>query len=322
MILVVGGAGFIGSHLVDKLIEGGHDVRVADDLSKGREENVLRHKGKPNFELVRADFTKYEVSEKAMKDTDVIYLLASKIGGIGFFHKYPAEILDVNVKILSNTLNAANNTNVKKVLYVSSSMVFEQANVFPTPEVAIDKTPMPITSYGFSKLVGEQYCRAFWEEYGLKYVILRPFNCVGPREIPEEEPGMAHVIPDLTKKILRGDYPLEIYGDGMQTRCFTDVQDVVRGFTLAMEQRGADCEDFNIGNPHETKIRDLAKMLWKVCGRKEPFKLKHLSSFKHDVRRRVPDITKAKRILGWEPQIPLQETLQKYVSWYKKNRVK
>jgi nucleoside-diphosphate-sugar epimerase len=266
---------------------------------------------------MHADFTDYEDCKKVIKDVEVMFLLASKIGGIGYFHKYPAEIIDGNTKIVSNLLNAARSADVERVLYVSSSMVFERTTIFPTPEWALEKTSVPITSYGFSKLIGEWFCRSFWEQYGLKYTILRPFNCVGPREHPEEEPGMAHVIPDLTKKILRGDYPLEIYGDGSQTRCFTNVKDAVRAFVLAMKEKKAECEDFNIGNPEETRIMDLAKMLWKICGRKEPFKLKHLPPFKHDVQRRVPSIEKAKKILKWEPKISLEETLKEYVVWYK-----
>jgi len=302
-------------------MDGGYAVRVADDFSKGRRENIAHHEGKSEFEVMHADFTDYENCEKVIGDIDIMFLLASKIGGIGYFHKYPAEIIDANTKIVSNLLNAARKANIQRVLYISSSMVFERATIFPTPEWALEKTPAPITSYGFSKLIGEWFCQAFWEEHGLKYTILRPFNCVGPREHPEEEPGMAHVIPDLAKKILRGDYPLEIYGDGSQTRCFTNVKDATRAFVLAMKERKAECEDFNIGNPEETRIVDLAKMLWEICGRREPFKLKHLSPFKHDVQRRVPSITKAKEILNWEPTIPLRKTLEEYVGWYKKLQI-
>ena len=318
MILVAGGAGFIGSHLVDKLMDEGLAVRVADDFSKGSKDNLAHHEGKQNFELICADFTKHEECERAINGVDILYLLAGKIGGIGYFHKYPAQILDVNVKIVSNVLNAAKEQGIQKVIYISSSMVFERTDIFPTPEEAIEKVPVPLTMYGVSKLIGEWYCRAFNENYGLKYVILRPFNCIGPRESPEEEPGMAHVVPDLVKKILRGDYPLEIYGDGTQTRCFTDVEDAVEAFLLAMRAKKAECEDFNIGNPQETRLKDLARMLWEICGRKESFKLKHLPAFKHDVKRRVPDIKKARELLGWEPRTSLMETLKKYVSWYKR----
>lgn len=316
MILVAGGAGFIGSHLVDKLVEEGYEIRVADDFTKGRRENIAHHEGKPGFEVVQADFTDFSDCRCVMGDVDRIFILASKIGGIGYFHRYPAEIIDINTRIISNLLNAALNATAEKVIFVSSSMVFERTKIFPTPESAIETSPVPITAYGFSKLVGEWFCKAYWEQYGLKYVILRPFNAVGPRECPEEEPGMAHVIPDLTKKILAGNYPLEIYGDGSQTRCFTNVKDIARALVLAMEEKRAECEDFNIGNPQETRIDELAKILWEICGRKEPFKLKHLPPFKHDVRRRVPDITKARRILGWEPKIPLKKTLEEYVIWY------
>jgi nucleoside-diphosphate-sugar epimerase len=270
--------------------------------------------------VAHVDFTNYNECEKVICDTDVVFLLASKIGGIGYFHKHAGEIIDVNTRILLNMLNVARRADTERVLYISSSMVFERANIFPTPEWSLEKIPMPITSYGFSKLIGERFCGAFWEEYGLKYTILRPFNCVGPREYPEEEPGMSHVIPDLTKKILNGEYPLEIYGDGSQTRCFTNVKDATRAFVLAMKERKAECEDFNIGNPEETRIKDLARTLWEICGREEFFKLKHLPPFKHDVQRRVPDITKAREVLGWEPKIPLRKTLEEFVQWYKEQQ--
>lgn len=302
---------------MDELMTHGYEVRVADDFSKGRKENLVQHLGKRNFQLLQADFTKLEKCRNATKGAEKVFILASKIGGIRYFHKYPAEIIEANAKITLNLLRASLEEGVKRVLFVSSSMVFERAEIFPTPESAIERCPVPITAYGFSKLMGEWFCRAYKEQYGLEYTILRPFNAVGARERPEEEPGLSHAVPDLTKKILSGQYPLEIYGDGSQTRCFTDVRDIVRGFRLALEKKRAEGEDFNLGNPEETRIRDLAKMLWEICGRKEPFKLKHLPPFKHDVKRRVPDISKSKRLLGWEPKIPLEQTLREYVEWYK-----
>jgi len=317
LILVAGGAGFIGSHLVDELMAHGYEVRVADDFSKGRRENLAQHEGKRGFELLQADFTRLEECRKAVKGVEKVFILASKIGGIGYFHRYPADIIEGNARITLNLLRSSLEEKVERVLFVSSSMVFERAQVFPTPESALEKCPVPLTAYGFSKLMGEWFCKAYWEQHGLKYTILRPFNAVGPRERPEEEPGLSHVIPDLTKKILSGQYPLEIYGDGSQTRCFTNVRDIVRGFRLALEKEVAEGEDFNLGNPEETRIDELARMLWEICGRKEPFKLKHLPAFKHDVKRRVPDISKAKKMLGWRPEIPLEQTLKEYVEWYR-----
>jgi len=316
-ILVAGGAGFIGSHLVDELMERGYEVRVADDFSKGRRENLIQHEGKKGFEVRQTDFLLPEECRRAVEGVEVVFLLASRIGGIGYFHKYPADIIRDNARITLNLLDASLEEGVRRVLFVSSSMVFERATVFPTPENALESCPVPLTAYGFSKLMGEWFCKAYGEQHGLRYTILRPFNAVGPRERPEEEPGLSHVIPDLTKKILSGQYPLELYGDGSQTRCFTHVRDIVRGFRMAMESGRAEGEDFNLGNPEETRIDRLAERLWEVCGRREPFRFVSLPPFKHDVGRRVPDITKARRLLGWEPRIPLEQALREYVEWYR-----
>ncbi len=312
-ILVTGGAGFIGSEVVKQLLQKGYQVRVADDLSK-KEAKVPK-----GSEFVKVDLTDKKAAIKVMEDMDYCIHLAAKIGGIGYFHKYPATILSENNKLYSAIFEAAVAKKIKRLVYLSSSMVFESTNKFPSHEDDIRKIPPPLTSYGFSKLIGEQYCMAFAEQFNLKYSICRPFNSYGINEAPGEEVGYAHVIPDLIKKIISNQYPLEMLGDGQQTRCFTHVSDIARGIIMTIESEKAINENFNIGTEDETRMIDLAKMIYKLCGINKPFKVSFVPGFKHDIRRRVPSSAKARRILGWKPEKKLEEELPMIIEWVKAN---
>lgn len=312
-ILVTGGAGFIGSEVVKQLIEKGYQVRVVDDLSK-KEAKVPA-----NCELFKADLTDKQAAINAMKGIDYCIHLAAKIGGIGYFHKYPATILSENNKMYSAVFEAAVKEKIKRIIYLSSSMVYESTKSFPSKESDLSKIPPPVSAYGFSKLVGEWYCKSFHDEYGLKYSIIRPFNAYGINERPELEVGYAHVIPDLIKKILSGQYPLELLGNGKQTRCFTHVSDIAKGIIMAMESQKAENEDFNIGSEKELEMTDLAKLLWKKCKMDKPFKVKYVQGFKYDIKRRVPSSKKATNILKWKPEKKLEAELPTIINWIKDN---
>ena len=301
-VLVTGGSGFIGTHLVKRLLELGAVVKVIDIEPPQVEHERLFFYG---MDLTRG------ISD--LWNCELCFHLAARIGGVAYFHRYPATSLRDNTRMTLNLWEAARKYDAK-MIYVSSSMVFERSDVFPYREEDLTRIPFPKTGYGFSKLVGEMVCRTYNEEYGVPYVIVRPFNCYGIGEMPADEPGVAHVIPDFIKKIMSGQYPMEIIGDGNQTRCFTWVEDVVNGMLLAAER--AENDDFNIGSEREVKIIDLARMLWELCGRKEEFKAKFLPGYKYDVKRRVPDSSKIKK-LGWRETVTLEEGLKKVVDWFK-----
>ena len=309
--MITGGAGFIGSEIVRQLLDQGYSVRVADNLSK-KDAQV-----DPRAEFIKIDLADLQKTKKAFAQIDICINAAAKIGGIGYFHKYPATILSENNKIYSSTFEAAVAAKIKRMVYISSSMVFESANHFPSKEEDVQEIPPPISSYGFSKLTGEWYCRSFYDQYKLPFSICRPFNAYGVNEFPEREVGYAHVIPDLIRKILSDQYPLEMLGNGQQTRCFTHVSDIAQGIiTTSLNPKGEN-EDFNIGTDKEIKMIDLARKIWEVMEVAKSFKVNFVKGFKFDIKRRVPDVQKAKKLLDWEPQVKFEEGLKEVINWLK-----
>jgi nucleoside-diphosphate-sugar epimerase len=195
-------------------------------------------------------------------------------------------------------------------------MVFERATQYPTTEAHIVDTPIPRSAYGFSKLAGEVYCRALHDEHGLPYTICRPFNAYGPGEMPDDEPGIAHAVPDLIRKVLSGQRPLQIFGSGEQTRTLTHVTDIADGVVTAMGHPAGENEDFNISASDELTVAEIARIIWEACGEPpEEFELEHLPSFEVDVQRRWPSVEKARELLGWEAQIGVREGIAQTVEW-------
>jgi UDP-glucose 4-epimerase len=309
-VLVTGGAGTIGAAVVRRLLrDPDFEVRVSDqrDAPQWMKEGCEVHRG----DLRRID----EARTATAGCTRVIHL-AAIVGGIANFHRLPLTLTEVNAGLYSSVIRAALDHAVDRFVYVSSSMVFERATQFPTREDHIHDTPIPHSAYGYSKLTGEVWCRAAHEEHGLPYTIVRPFNAYGPGEMPDDEPGIAHAVPDLIRKCLAGQHPLEIFGSGEQTRTLTHIDDIAEGIVAAMKHPAALGEDFNISASEELTVTEIARVVWEACGRPpEEFELKHLPSFTVDVQRRWPDVSKAREMLGWEARIGVREGVAQTVEW-------
>jgi nucleoside-diphosphate-sugar epimerase len=315
-VAITGGAGFLGSHVTDHFVERGEDVVVVDDLSGGSMQNL--EQASDEIEIRKVDLRDHGATKDALSDVDVVVHLAAKIGGIGYFHDVPADIISMNDSMNRSVFDAAVTHDIDRICYASSSMVYENASEFPVVETQLGEIPPPDSAYGFQKLSGEYYCQAYHDQYDIEYSIFRPFNAVGPREPPGEEVGQAHVIPDFVKKILdERQHPLEILGSGEQIRSFTSVHDIAAGVYECAYRDASANEDFNLGSDEGVSMLELGERIWEYCDRTEGFEVNRNESFEHDVEKRVPDSTKAKERLGWTPTIGLDESLDEYISWYR-----
>jgi UDP-glucose 4-epimerase len=315
-VLVTGGAGTIGGAVVRRLLRDGEwDVRVSDqrDAPAWIGESCEVHTGN----LLELD----EARTATRGCTHVIHL-AAIVGGIANFHKLPHTLLEVNNGLYNAVFRAALDERVERLVYVSSSMVFERATEFPTTERHLLDCPAPRSAYGFSKLAGEKYCLALHDEHGLPFTICRPFNAYGPGEMPEDEPGIAHMVPDVIRKVLAGTRPLPIFGSGKQTRTLTHVDDIADGVVSAMAHPAGENEDFNISASEERTVAEIARIIWEACG-EDPaaFELEHRPSFEVDVQRRWPSVVKAERLLGWKARIGLREGIAGTVEWLREQEL-
>jgi nucleoside-diphosphate-sugar epimerase len=315
-VLVTGGAGMIGQAIVRALLrDPDFEVRVCDQ----REVPGWIRQG---AEVQTGDLRDPVTARTAVSGATHVIHCAAIVGGIANFHRLPYTLTEVNNALYNGVIGASIAEQVERFLYISSSMVFERAALFPTPEDHIDDCLPPVSAYGFSKLTGEIYCRAAHEQFGLPYTICRPFNAYGPGEMPDDEPGIAHAVPDLIRKVLSGARPLAIFGSGEQTRTLTHVDDIAAGVLAALRSPAGLNEDFNISASEERSVAEIAKIIWEACG-EDPaaFALEHLSSFPVDVQRRWPSVEKAKRLLGFEAQIALPEGIAATVRWLREREV-
>ncbi len=314
-VLVTGGAGTIGAAVVKRLLsDPGYEVRVSD-------QRVAPQWMREGCEVHTGDLRVPEQAREATDGCTHVIHLAAIVGGIANFHKLPHTLTEVNNALYNAVIRAAIELDVERFVYVSSSMVFEQAELYPTPEDYLPRCPVPVSAYGFSKLTGEVYCRAAHDEHGLPFTICRPFNAYGPGEVPDAEPGIAHAVPDLINKVLSGQRPLQIFGSGEQTRTLTHVDDIADGVVTAMSSPKGLNEDFNISASREMTVAEIARVIWSACGEDdEDFELAHLPTFAVDVQRRWPSVEKAKRLLGWESKIELEDGIAATVRWLRERR--
>jgi UDP-glucose 4-epimerase len=307
---VTGGAGTIGAAVVRRLLsDPAYEVRVSDQrpAPQWMREGAEVHTG---------DLRVPEQARAATRGCTHVIHLAAIVGGIANFHQLPHTLTEVNNALYNSVIRAALDLDVERFVYVSSSMVFERAELFPTPEDYLPNCPVPLSAYGFSKLTGEVYCRAAHDEHGLPFTICRPFNAYGPGEVPDSEPGIAHAVPDLISKVLGGQRPLEIFGSGEQTRTLTHVDDIADGVVTAMDSPAGLNEDFNISASRELTIAEIARIVWEACGEDpDAFALAHLPTFAVDVQRRWPSVEKARRLLGWQARIEVEDGIAATVRW-------
>jgi nucleoside-diphosphate-sugar epimerase len=264
------------------------------------------------------------------RDCDQVVAAAAMIGGISYFHEFAYELLAENERILASTFDAAidafRSGHLQRIVVMSSSMVFESTTQFPTPEGAELTSPPPISTYGFQKLASEYFAKGAWEQFELPYTILRPFNCVGigeRRALRDSDVmsgniklALSHVVPDLALKALHGQDPLHILGEGNQVRHYTYGGDLARGIRVAMESPRAVNEDFNLSTAQSTTVLELAETIWrKVHGPERPFRFVTDPPFEHDVQRRVPDVRKAREVLGFEATTTLDDMLDEVIPW-------
>jgi len=327
-ILVTGSAGFICGYLVDELLQKGHSIVGIDNYSKyGKvEKSYDKH---PNYHFVEGDCKNVDLMKELISDCDSVLAAAAMIGGISYFHTQAYELLAENERIMASTFDAAiwafKNKKLKKINVLSSSMVYESTEFFPSKEGDERRSPPPISTYGFQKLACEYYCQGASEQYGLPYTIIRPFNCVGigeKRALCDEEIlsgnvklAMSHVVPDLVHKVVKGQDPLHILGSGNQIRHYTYAGDLAEGIRLCIEHPAAVNEDFNLSTPDSTSVLQLAQEIWKRINGDKPFNYTSDDPFKYDVQKRVPSVEKAKKLLGYSADVKLGKILDEVIPW-------
>lgn len=303
-ILVTGGAGFIGSHLVDRLLREGFEVTLIDDLSSGNLENVRHHTSKKDFHFIQGDIRNFNLVKRTVKEVDALFHEAAVLSWTDSW-KSLIHLNQVNVNGTLTLLKACLDSNVKRFIYASSAAVYGETNIQPQHE---DLTPKPISPYGVSKLSAEQYVQVFHKLYGLETVCLRCFNVYGPRQTYGPYSGVAI---NFINQISNNKPPI-IYGDGEQTRDFVNIKDVVNANMLALAKKSAVGEAFNIGTGVSTRINELAEILQQIMN-KTDIKPIYSDARPADIQHSRANINKAKNILGYDPKIPLRNGLDELV---------
>lgn len=330
-VLVTGAKGFICGYLIEELLNAGYTVIGLDNYSKygAVEKSYDQH---PRYTFVEGDAKDVELLKSLLAECDHFVPAAAMIGGISYFHEFAYDLLAENERLTATAFDAAIYAHrckrLQKITVISSSMVFESVAEYPTPEGAQRRSPPPQSTYGFQKLAVEYFAQGAWEQYKLPYTIVRPFNCVGIGEMRALKDrsiasgnvtlAMSHVVPDLVQKVLKGQDPLHILGNGSQIRHYTYGGDLARGIRLCIELPSALNEDFNLSTPVRTSVLQLAELIWrKIHGDLKTFRYISDAPFLYDVQERSPDTRKAATLLGFHACTNLSEILDEVTPWIK-----
>jgi nucleoside-diphosphate-sugar epimerase len=328
-VLVTGASGFICGYLIQELLEHGYEVVGLDNFSKyGRVQKS--YDTQPGYRLVEGNAKDTGLMKELLSDCDHFIAAAAMIGGISYFHEFAYDLLAENERIIASSFDAAiwahQERKLKKIVVLSSSMVFESTTEYPTPEGAERRSPPPRSTYGFQKLATEYFVQGAYEQYKLPYTIVRPFNCVGigeKRALSDRDImsgnvrlAMSHVVPDLVQKLVKGQDPLHILGDGKQVRHYTYGGDLARGIRICTEHPAALNQDFNLSTMISTTVLELAHLIWqKIHGSSKPFRYVSDPAYEYDVQERSPATGKAKDLLGFEVSTPLSAILDEVIPW-------
>jgi len=314
-LLITGSEGSLAQMVIPCLLRDGHEIIGADNFARY---GVIERKR--NYEFLEGDLgdTSFVKSIFSRYKFDAVFHFAALVYGVVGFHKKPADIIADNNLATINLLKFGHE-NIEKFIYLSSSMVYERCKTLPHKEEDTNSTVIMSTSYGLSKYIGEKVVQSFHEQYRINYVIWRPFNIITPFETPEEE-GFSHVFSDMVEKILvQKQKPVNILGDGEQIRCFTNIYDVADAIARFSLDERAENQIFNIGNPEPVTIRELAGKIVHI-GKKynllpQDYKLSfnHQPIYSDDVRKRIPDVSKMKKVFNWEAKIKIDESLEAYI---------
>ena len=319
-VLVTGGAGFIGSFLVDELLRRDAEVRVVDDLSRGRRENLKDCYDK--IEFLKGDLAEKDIAKKALRDIDICFHLAAVVGGVEYMNSHPAEILKT-IPTNYNVIEMCRRMDNERLLYTSTACTYpvnlqENVDQLPLKEDDVLKYgARPDSDYGWAKLLGEIQCQAYYKVYGMNISIVRPFNPYGPRE--SFDPKDSHVIPALIRRAVSREDPFLVWGSGQQIRAFIYIEDVIEGMILAVE-KALNADPINLGSSEYATVRELAELILKLTN--YDVSIVWDKTKPEGVKVRKSDMSKASHLLGWKPKISLKEGLKRTIDWYSSDKNK
>lgn len=330
-VVITGSQGFIGGYLVQEALKQNYKVIGIDNFSKYGQV-VRSFESNSNYDFVLGDCRNTDLLIETFKQADHVIAGAAMIGGISYFHNFAYDLLATNERIIASTCDASIEVmklnKLKKVTYISSSMVYESTDFWPSREGDELKIAPPKSSYGFQKLAVEYFARAAWMQYRLPYTIIRPFNCVGIGEIKANNElqiksgnlnlALSHVVPDLIQKIIKEQNPLHILGDGKQERCYTYGGDIAKGIIGSLNNKNSINEDFNLSSKEVLNVIKVAEIIWsKIYGNTLTLSFKHDEPYIYDVQKRIPETIKAENLLGFRADTRFEEALDELIPWIK-----